>query len=269
VVKESADKRKKTLEQNKQIAKIEKKYSEFASVLPKDWFSTDDEAVGLVKSMHTDIMGKDKNGMARPFNDLKYFLFQAAQRNLNPFKQQIHAVYIWDSQIKSEKLVVITGIAGFRSIAQRSKRPLYAGSSEPEWNSDEDDKLLNCKVSVYAYNPVTGAREIVSTGVAWYDEYAKMVDEYVDGKKTGNKKPNTTWATRPKGMLAKCAEALALRQIFSDELSGLYVAEEIDHLTVVPDDSQLSDEDRKAAIEEKVRNFNKSENATEGEVVSE
>lgn len=270
-----AQKRKQTMELKKRQETVVSKYGEFVDVLPKDlgWFDTRESAVELVKTMHVDIMGKDKQGNARPFNDLKYFLFQAAQRKLNPFKQQIHALYIWDSSIKSEKLVVVTGIGGFRKIAQKSERPLYAGVSEPVWTFKEDEEggqPIKATVQVFAYNPVTGDREAIATGVAWWDEYVKLVDEYgSDRQKTGRKVPNTTWATKGKLMLAKCAEAMALRQAFPDELGGLYEPAEIDHLHTQPSDEEIEEGEqaKRDAIKEELEKRRKAGTVFEGEVV--
>ena len=49
--------------------------------------------------------------------------------------------------------------------------------------------------------------------------------EYVQVKKNGE--PNKMWATKSFVMLGKCAEALALRKAFPDELGGMYSDEEM------------------------------------------
>ena len=54
-------------------------------------------------------------------------------------------------------------------------------------------------------------------------------------------KPNSMWSKRPRGQLAKCAEAGALRKAFPDELGGVITADEVNeepinqHITATPD----------------------------------
>lgn len=245
----------------------------------------------MLKTVHRDILGLDKDGNLRPFTDLRLFMMQANRRRLDPFKKQIHAVYIWDSSRQAEILTPITGIDGFRSIAQRAEKPLYAGSGETrlEYKKEGDKFPFKAATDVYAYNPITGAREVIATGVAIWDEYVKMVDEkademkdgkpvvrknrsgeeYVKKVKTGKKVPNSTWEHMPTVMLSKCSEALALRKGWPDDLGGMYVAEEVDHLNQERplDESPETEADREAKVAAKVANFGKSDKAAEGEIV--
>jgi phage recombination protein Bet len=240
-------------------------YRTLAKQVSDEWANGTDEKMALLKTVHTNILGKDKSGNLRPINDLQYFLFQAAQRKLNPFKGQIHAVYIWDGALGAEKLIPITGINGFIAIAQRTGR--YAGMSECVWEINQSTKLpIKATVDVFAYNPVSGKREVVNTATAWYDEYVKLVNEKVNGKSTGNKVPNSVWANRPNGQLEKCAQALAIRRTFPEEVGGLYVWQEMDHL--IGKDHQLDEPEE--TVEDTIQNAvaeHQKANATEGEVV--
>lgn len=154
-----------------------------------------------------------KSQIAPKANDteLKLFLYQCERTGLNPLARQIYAIHRWSSG--SEKMTIQTSIDGFRVIAERSG--VYGGQSEPEF--DYKGEALNCcKVRVYKFN--NGVRYEASVGVAFWSEYVQL------GK---DQKPMGLWAKMPHTMLAKVAEALALRKAFPQDLSGLYTGDEM------------------------------------------
>jgi len=135
----------------------------------------------------------------------------AKVRRLNPITKQIHFVKRWDSGKKREVWAAQVGIDGFRSIAERTGR--YDGQDEPEYEYKKDGSLLLCRVRVYRRD---WSRPAV--GVAHWDEYVQM-------KKEGG--PNAMWSRGKHFMLAKCAEAIAFRKAFPEDMSGLYTPEEM------------------------------------------
>jgi phage recombination protein Bet len=134
----------------------------------------------------------------------------AKTRNLNPLLRQIHFVKRWDGQKRCEVWSTQISIDGLRAVAERTG--VYAGQDEPEYE-ERDGKLVCCKVRVYRKDWPRPA-----VGVAYFEEYAQTKR---DGGLT------QFWATKPHIMLAKCAEALAIRKAFPEDTSGLYVAEEM------------------------------------------
>jgi hypothetical protein len=90
---------------------------------------------------------------------------------------------------------------------------VYAGSDE-SWD-EQDGRLVSATVTV---------RKVVAGQVCGFTATARF-SEYVQTGKDG--KPMGLWAKMPHRMLAKCAEALALRKAFPQDLSGLYTAEEM------------------------------------------
>ena len=143
----------------------------------------------------------------------------AAMKNLNPMTGQIHFVsrssYDAATKTKTAKWVPQVGIDGFRLQAARTGE--YDGQDEPMFMYDDKGQLLVAKVSAFRKG-ITRA----FVGVARFDEYVQTF------YKDGHHQPNSMWASKPHIMLAKCAEALALRKAFPEELGDLLLPEEIE-----------------------------------------
>lgn len=155
-------------------------------------------------------------------NEFKLFVTVCETKGLNPLLQEVHAIFrsVKDQNTGKydEKMSIQTGIDGFRATAARTK--VYAGSDEPKFTYVIDP--INGKptkqiegVSVTVYKIVGGIRCPFSASAFWEEYYP------------GNNASGMMWRKRPKGMLGKCGEALALRKAFPTELSGLYTDDEM------------------------------------------
>jgi phage recombination protein Bet len=165
-------------------------------------------------------------------SDMKLFFHQCSRTGLDPFARQIYLVEY------GGKATIQTGIDGFRLVARRAADK--AGESleyeDVQW-CGPDGQWTDVWLSE---DPPAAARAVVLRdgkkfpAVTLYREYVGLKNEYgADRKPTGRKVPNSMWTTKPAHMLGKCAEAGALRKAFPQDLGGLYVAEEMDHRTVV------------------------------------
>ncbi len=151
--------------------------------------------------------------------ELALFLQTAKHRGLDVFARQLHFVkrrqkrkneagdWVW-----VDVGTMLTGIDGFRAIADRTGK--YDGQDEAEFTYEPDGKVLrSAKVRVYRKDM---SRSISAT--AYWREY---VQTDADGA------PVAMWKKMPHLMLAKTAEALALRKAFPENLSGLYTDDEM------------------------------------------
>lgn len=173
----------------------------------------------LYIEMAKHLMGTDNNGNARPFEDLAIFMMTAKRTGLDPMAKQIYPIYRWDSKLGAEKLTIQVGIDGMRATAQKTGE--YAGSDDAVFE-EADGKPVKATITVYKINSKTGERMPITASARW----SEYVQTYKD-KKTNEWKPSGMWAKMPYNQLAKCAEALALRKAFPNDLSGVYSEDEM------------------------------------------
>jgi phage recombination protein Bet len=144
-----------------------------------------------------------------PKADLAVFLHYAQRTGLDPFARQLYMIE------RGGRYTIQASIDGLRIVAQRSGE--YAGQVGPFWCGDDGEWI---DVWLDSKPPVAAKVGVMRKGfheplwaVAKFDSY----------------NANTPiWRKMPDTMIAKCAEALALRKAFPNDLSGIYTTEEME-----------------------------------------
>ena len=105
---------------------------------------------------------------------------------------------------------LITSIDYHREIGQKGG---VNGKSAPTYVDDAQGKIVSCSVTVYKKDGHEGGY----TATVYFSEYYKA----------GTAQRPSLWDTKPRTMIAKVAEAHALRMACPVELGKLYIEEEI------------------------------------------
>lgn len=140
-----------------------------------------------------------------------------------------------DGKLYDKKIwrdVIMPGIYEQRITAFRTGQ--MAGQDEPVFGETISFKGVDapewCRVTVYRF--INGERCAFS--------HTEYFSEACATTKEG--KLNSMWSKRPRGQLAKCAEAGALRKAFPDELGGVITAEEVNEDQVNHQENKFSPE---------------------------
>lgn len=157
-------------------------------------------------------------------DELSLFQMVCNRTKLDPFSKQIHGVKRKsmndDTGKWEDSLSFQVGIDGLRLIAERTGK--YEGQTEPQWCGADgvwkeawlaDEAPAAARVGVFK----KGFRQPV-WGVAHFSEYVQT---------KANGQAVKMWGKMARNMIAKCAEALALRKAFPQETSGLYTPDEM------------------------------------------
>lgn len=187
-----------------------------------DW-TRDTEAADLVRRH---FFGEDGTEA-----ELEFFFAQCRRTRLDPVARQIYPVFRYDGRLKRKVMNVQVSIDGFRLIAARSGE--YQGQTPTMW-CGEDGEWRDIWLSKTAPSAARvgvwrrGFREPLYA-VAIFDEYAQKTTSGDFMGMWGQGKPRAN-------QIAKCAESLALRKAFPNDLSGLYTNDEMaqaDNATVL------------------------------------
>ena len=142
--------------------------------------------------------------------DVAVFFHQAKRSGLDPFKREIYMI------TRKGKATIQTGIDGFYKIADRATRSAGGTWGIPEtlW-CGPDGQWRDVWLEK---TPPAAAKVTVERDGSRFTTVALTSEYMADGP---------MWKKMPARMIAKCAEALAIRRAFPDDLSGLYTSEEM------------------------------------------
>lgn len=133
---------------------------------------------------------------------------------LDPMQKPVHIVPMWDKKLHAMRDVIMPGVNSYRVNAMRSRD--YLGISEPEFGPMVEGSHVGiaypewCKVTV---------KRSINGQIAEFTVVEYWIENYATAGKDSTM-PNAMWKKRPRGQIAKCAEAQALRKAFPEIASA-------------------------------------------------
>lgn len=163
---------------------------------------------------------------------VKLVLGYCKASGLDPLTKPVHIVPMWDKNTRQMREVIMPGIDLYRTKAARTGQ--HAGTDEPQFGPmievvlDGQTFTVPEWCGVVVYRVVDGQKRAFCAVEYWIENYATA------GKDSAA--PNTMWKKRPRGQIAKCAEAQALRKGFpevgaaptAEEMEGKSIGSEVD-----------------------------------------
>lgn len=187
-----------------------------------------------------------------PVSQIKVFARFCQELGLSPFAGEVHLTgyKMKDGTMKYARIV---GIDGFRRLAGKTSE--LAGTEPPRYNVTSDGTYktasdlmiekqlpITCTMTVWRFH---GGQRVPFTAEVVFNEFAKRTN-YGGQMQLADK-----WGTMPFQMIAKVAEAFALRKGFPDRVAGLSIPEEAAAYEGTNEGPIAEDQDaRKTAIEQ-------------------
>jgi len=158
---------------------------------------------------------------------IKMVLGYCKAAGYDPMQKPAHIVPMWDSKAGQMRDVIMPGVGLYRTQAARTGQ--FAGMTEPEFGPDVTETIGGVSVTYPQWCRVTVKRQLENGTVAeftarefWKENYA------VKGGKEKSIAPNSMWARRVYGQLAKCTQAQALRIAFPEATGAGVTADEME-----------------------------------------
>lgn len=210
VGKKTAPKKAETEEKSVEVPKVEE--MQIATIKPAEI----DPRTGQIQftPKHLELI---KTQIAKDATPEEYdlFIMMARRTRLDPLLKQLYFIKYKGKDGRPDQVSYVTSIDSYRIIAHRTEA--FAGVDLPIYEYDKNSKITHCSITVYKL--VHGQKFGFSAKVKF--------SEYNTGKQQ--------WASKPETMIAKVAEAHALRKAFPQDLSGVYTTDEMEQAGITVD----------------------------------